>query len=116
MPTTFARDDSGFTAIVQKFEPGKFVLEVNSAASGFYVLTQNNYPRWQLTVDGKEEKIFTANKTFIGFGLPAGRHTVVLNYQASDLIIAFCISMLTLLLLVWFVSKRKKLAGVAIPL
>jgi hypothetical protein len=94
------------TIEVKKFDPLHWEIEVQCDQPGFYCLFQNNYPRWQLSIDGEKQKIERSNISFIGFKVPAGKHLVSLHYKTSDLAIAFFISIscLVIVLLLLFVK------------
>lgn len=98
---------SNFTSSVKRFTPGEWILEIESPSNGFYTLFQNHYPRWKLKIDGKEEKLFKSDISFLGFQVPAGKHVVQLSYASLDLKIAFIISCLTLItILVLFLIRN----------
>ena len=85
-------------AEVEKFTPNKWQIRISSSTAGYYVLFQNDYPRWQLQIDDEVKKIDRANVSFMGFSVPAGEHEIRLTYRSTDLKIAFYISLATLLL------------------
>jgi hypothetical protein len=101
---------STYSVKVKKFTPLNWELDVQCNEPGFYSLFQNNYPRWQLWIDGKKEKVERCNVSFIGFKLPAGKHSVLLKYKTSDLAIAFVVSVTTLatILLLLFLKSTSK--------
>jgi hypothetical protein len=94
------------TIEIKTFNPLHWEIEVQCDQPGFYCLFQNNYPRWQLSIDGEKQKIERSNISFIGFKVPAGKHLVSLHYKTSDLAIAFFISIgcLVIVLLLLFVK------------
>jgi hypothetical protein len=98
-----------YTVSVKKFSPQEWEMEVESEQDGFYCLFQNDYPRWQLFVDGKKRAIERCNISFIGFTLPQGKHLVRLQYRTSDLRIAWLsgIAALVVLLLLVFFQRPK---------
>lgn len=80
------------TIEVKKFDPLHWEIEVQCDQPGFYCLFQNDYPSWQISIDGKRQKIERANISFIGFKLPAGKHSVSIAYKTFDLAFAFFVS------------------------
>lgn len=102
---------SNYAFKINKFTPLHWQLEVQCEQPGYYCLFQNYYPRWQLFVDGKKGKVEKCNVSFIGFKLPAGKHTVSLQYKTFDLAFAFFIStsVLVIILLLLFWKKPSRL-------
>ena len=100
---------SHYTAIMKKFMPLEWLINVRSDKPGFYCIFQNYYPRWELLVDGRKEVITRCNISFMGFSLPAGDHSVVFKYRVFDLKVAFVISFCTLLsiLVLLFATKAR---------
>ncbi|MGV3528393.1 MAG: hypothetical protein ACO1OO_05805 [Flavisolibacter sp.] len=96
---------------IEKFTPNEWQISISSSTTGYYALFQNDYPRWQLQIDGEEKKIDRANVSFMGFAVPAGQHEIKLSYRSTDLRIAFYVSLATLLLsllIVAFYEKRSR--------
>ena len=81
---------------MRSFKPNHFEGTIHSEEDGFFVLLQSYYPRWQLTVDGKDTPIEVVNTSFMGFRIPKGDHHFALHYQSGDLKVAFIISLLGL--------------------
>lgn len=110
LPPDFS-NTANYSDSLKQYSPLNWQLEVECNRPGFYCLFQNDYPRWQLLVDGKNQKIEGCNISFIGFRLPAGRHIVSLHYKTSDLAIAFFVSatcLIILLLLLILKPSQKK--------
>jgi uncharacterized membrane protein YfhO len=88
-------NNAAYTAAVKEFSPLKFEFEIESTKPGYYCLFQNIYPRWQLQVNGIEQKPDICNVSFMGFNLPAGSNQVVLKYKTDDIRISFYISIIS---------------------
>jgi hypothetical protein len=101
-------NNTACTTLVTKFTPLNWQMEIVCAQDGFYCLFQNYYPRWKLWIDGKKQNIEKCNISFIGFALPAGKHSVTLQYKTSDLLIAFFISVATLLVMLSLLLIKRK--------
>ncbi len=95
------------------FTPNAFHLTCNGADSTFLVLSQNRYPFWQASIDGKKIPIVTANSSFMGVAVPAGKHTLHFDFKANHILIAFIINLITILLLSIFLAlviKKRRMA------
>jgi hypothetical protein len=91
------------THIIQ-YSANKVVCMTECMYAGFLVLADNWHPDWQVSVDGKKEKLYIANYTFRAVYVPAGKHAVIFAYVSPHfnsgriitlvalfLSIAFCI-------------------------
>ena len=77
---------------VRKFYPNEFHFTISCSDPGFFCFFQNYYPRWDLLIDGKKNKIEKCNISFIGFMLNSGSHEVLFKYKKNDLLICFYIN------------------------
>jgi hypothetical protein len=57
-------------------------LSVESARPAFLVTSETHYPGWRAYVDGRPQPIYYTNVAFRGFPVPAGRHQVVMRFEA----------------------------------
>ena len=48
------------------------------------VVSENYYPGWKATVDGKSVRIGRADYTFIGVELPQGARSIELNFTSAS--------------------------------
>ncbi len=69
-------------------------IRTESDADGFVVFTDNYYPGWSASVDGKNEKVYRADYTFKAVFVPKGTHTVIFQYMPPSLIIGTMISLI----------------------
>jgi hypothetical protein len=99
--------NSDYTVSVRKFTPLNWEMSVESNQQGFYCLFQNDYPRWRLFIDGKPESVERCNIAFIGFRLLPGKHLVSLQYKTADLALAFFVSLISLLVILFLLIMRK---------
>ncbi len=72
------------TTKVSHYEPGKVRIDLSAPApdGASLVVSENYYPGWKATVDGKPAPIGRADYTFIGVELPAGARTVALDFTS----------------------------------
>ncbi|WP_205513325.1 YfhO family protein [Longitalea arenae] len=105
---------NSITFSLSGFTPNSFHFTCNATANSFLVLCQNRYPFWRATIDGKTTPIITVNSSFMGIAVPAGKHTLHFDFKANHILIAYIISLTTMLLfLITLVLqiKRGSLSG-----
>jgi hypothetical protein len=75
----------GFGVSVDRYESGAIDLTLQGAApeGSALVVSENFYPGWTATVDGKPAAIGRADFTLIGVGLPAGARKVELRFASA---------------------------------
>ncbi|MFT3910681.1 MAG: YfhO family protein [Ferruginibacter sp.] len=87
---------------IHSFSANNIKATVETKTGGMLVYLQNNYPGWQVYVDNKIKSISTVNITFIGTYVEPGVHEVVFKYKPSKVIIAWYISVTSLVIvLLW---------------
>ena len=64
-----------------KFGPGDLTVTVSNSNDSFLVFLQNNYPCWEIWVNGKKEHHMTVFKTFIGLPLKKGNHEIRFKFN-----------------------------------
>lgn len=67
-------------AAITAYGLNSVVVSTASPTDGFVLLTDNYYPGWRATVDGKPSEIYRADWTFRAVWVPKGEHTVVFTY------------------------------------
>jgi hypothetical protein len=72
-------------ANVTRYEPGHITVQLDKPAPGGSALmvSENYYPGWEASVDGKPATIGRADFTLIGVELPAGARNIDLTYASS---------------------------------
>jgi len=46
------------------------------------VTSETHYPGWRAYVDGRPQPIYYTNVAFRGFPVPAGRHQILMRFEA----------------------------------
>ena len=64
------------TAKIVSYTDSQIEILSNNNGNGFLVISDINYPMWRVTIDGKQEKIYTTNYLFRGVRVPKGTHTI----------------------------------------
>jgi hypothetical protein len=69
---------------VTRYEPGHITLDLDrpAPAGAALLVSENYYPGWHATVDGKAAAIGRADYTLIGVALPAGARHVDLTFAS----------------------------------
>jgi len=102
---------------VRHYEPGKVQIDLSAPApqGSSLVVSENYYPGWKATVDGKAARIGRADYTLIGVELPQGARSIELlftspSYERGKTItwLAIAIGILMLGVGVW--RDRRRLA------
>ena len=84
------------TAQVVGESPNHLELTTRSASTGLLVLSEADYPGWQVKVDGQPAQVLRADTALRAVCLPAGSHTVRFEFAPRDLVIGAVISCLAL--------------------
>jgi len=102
---------------VRHYEPGKVQIDLSAPApqGSSLVVSENYYPGWIATVDGKPARIGRADYTMIGVELPPGARNVELNftsptYEKGKMITWVAIAIGLLMLGAGFWRDRRRLA------
>lgn len=65
---------------MKNYEPNQLTYEVESAKGGVLVFSENYYPEWTATVDGKEVPVGRVNYILRAIQVQPGKHQVVLSF------------------------------------
>lgn len=65
---------------MKTYEPNQLTYEVESAKGGVLVFSENYYPEWTATVDGKEVPVGRVNYILRAIQVKPGKHQVVLSF------------------------------------
>ncbi|MBB29392.1 MAG: hypothetical protein CME25_10890 [Gemmatimonadetes bacterium] len=85
--------------------PGRVICTVSTPTNQMLVFSENFYPGWQATLDGKPSDIYRADYALMAVPVPAGEHTIEIffmppSYETASLIsfgsLSGCIGMLLL--------------------
>jgi len=74
------------TTSVRHYEPGKVQIDLSAPApqGSSLVVSENYFPGWTATVDGKAARIGRADYTLIGVELPQGARAIELNFTSPS--------------------------------
>jgi hypothetical protein len=70
------------TAAVTRYDPGHIAMQLagSAPAGSALIVSENWYPGWSATVDGRPVATVRANHNLIGIPLPAGARSVQLDF------------------------------------
>ena len=108
--------DSAASVKLLSYSPNKLSYEAQSQKGGVVVFSEIYYPGWKATIDGKEAQIGRANYVLRAMNVPAGKHTIEMEFDPQSIHttetiawIAFGILLLGMVAgLVVFLKKNKK--------
>lgn len=95
---------------IQKYAPDEIILKTNTAADMLLFISDNYFPGWRVSVDGKHDKIYRANYSFRALPVKKGEHKVVFWYKPASFDLGLKISVMSLfalILIAAFVHLRK---------
>jgi hypothetical protein len=104
------------TTTVRRYEPGRVEIDLSAPAprGAALIVSENYYPGWRATVDGKPGRIGRADLSLIGVELPEGARRVELEftsptYQKGKTITWIAILIGTIALAAGFWRDRRRL-------
>ncbi|MCP4576048.1 MAG: YfhO family protein [Deltaproteobacteria bacterium] len=99
------------TCKITRYQNNEIRLIANLDAPGFLVMSEINYPGWQVYVDGKRKKIFTGNYLFRTVPLLKGHHEIHFIFKPRSFKIGAFISVAALfgaMVLILFPFRKRK--------
>ena len=99
-PVTALPERLPISTTTSEFGPGRatVALSAPAPAGSALVVSENFYPGWQATVDGKPATAYRADYNLIGVPLPAGARSIVLAYQDPAIAVGRTITLVALAL------------------
>jgi Bacterial membrane protein YfhO len=94
----------GITAAATRYDPGHITVQLSAPApaGATLVVSENQYPGWSATVDGKPGVVARADFTLIGVPLAAGSRTIDLQFHDPAFVPGVWITFLVAgLMLIW---------------
>ncbi|HSW97080.1 MAG TPA: YfhO family protein [Candidatus Saccharimonadales bacterium] len=105
---TFSPHPSAITPVtISKYAANDIEIKTTTKRAGLLFLSDNFYPGWQATIDGKSTPIMLADYSFRAVQVPEGKHIVHFSYRPTSFYLGALISFVSLLLL-GFVAKKYK--------
>ena len=98
---------------ITKYEPNQLTYEVECQKGGVVVFSENYYPGWTATVDGKDVDVARVNYILRAINVAPGKHTVQLSFfpttvDTTERIAYASYAILLAVIVVLVVLRRKK--------
>lgn len=100
---------------MKTYEPNQLTYKVESAKGGVLVFSENYYPEWTATVDGKEVPVGRVNYILRAIQVKPGKHQVVLSFFPKSVdrtetaaYIAFALLVICILLGIGLEIRQRK--------
>jgi hypothetical protein len=87
------------TVTITSYRRNSVELEAVVDQPAWLVLTDQDYPGWSVTVDGRLEKVYTAYYLFRAVHLTSGRHRVIFSFLPASMLPSGAVSGATILLI-----------------
>ena len=99
-PVTALPSPLPITTSTSGYAPGhaRIALSAPAPAGSALVVSENFYPGWRATVDGRDVSLYRADYNLIGVPLPAGSRTVELTFRDPALAVGRSITLVAVLL------------------
>jgi len=101
---------------VLRYEPGAIRVAVDASVPSLLVASENYYPGWQAWVDNAPAEIHQTDISFRGVFMPAGHHTLRMEFHPIVLPISLAISFLTAIALAIIATPSSYYRPVSDPL
>ncbi len=98
------------TAAIETMQNGYWRIRTNSDTSALLILSETDYPGWQVTVDGQPAQNLTAYTAVRAVCVPAGEHLVEWTFRPTIYAVGGLITVVSLLLVgtaVWFEARKR---------
>ena len=90
--------------------PSRVSVSVNMACPGLAVVSDNWFPGWVATVDGKPARIWKVDTSFRGVAAGSGRHRIEMNYRPGSVYLGVACALAGLILTAFLVRRKEEAA------
>ena len=80
---TYLSNEAPIATLIS-YDLNRVVISTVSPVDGFVLLTDNYYPGWTATIDGKSTEIYRADYTLRAVAVAKGNHTVIFLYSPES--------------------------------
>jgi hypothetical protein len=102
------------TAVIAAYDAGRIDVKVTTDKPGILLLSEIWYPSWQVTIDGAPAKLLRADYSLRGVAVPAGTHTVTMEFRSSAFRTGMWVSLVTFIVAIGGIvltGLRRRSAG-----
>jgi len=108
--------DSLATVTLTDYQPNALTYETENSSDGVVVFSEIYYPKgWQVSIDGQPASLARADYVLRALYVPAGHHTIQMNFEPKSIritdtiaYIGYGLLLLGLIALVWAEKKKLK--------
>ncbi len=100
--------DNPGSAAVSRRANGHWEIQTQSDVSSLLIVSETDYPGWQVTIDGETAEPLTAYTTIRAVCVPAGEHTVVWQFMPPVYLWGGLLTLLGLILVATAVFKLRR--------
>ena len=96
---------------IMEADNGSMTISVDTSATKYLVINEYDDGNWVAQIDGKQSTIYKGNGVFRAVEVPAGKHTITLEYypkQTYRFLIVMGLGTLILLVVVVFCKKENE--------
>jgi len=100
---------AGGEAAITQETPERITMRLSTTGPGYAVLADAYAPGWRATLDDRPVPILRADGLFRAVALPAGEHTVVMEYRPADVVAGLVLGFVGVLLVTLYgVAARSR--------
>jgi hypothetical protein len=103
-----ARANGEAVVKVASYQAQRMTLEVDARQPALVATSMTAWPGWKLTVDGVRTALVPYNHAFLGFRVPAGRHTAVLRYMPDGFVAGSVITLVSLAASLYLLARARR--------
>ncbi len=103
-----ARSNGEASVKIASYETQRMTLEIDARQPALVATSMTAWPGWKLTVDGARAALVSYNHAFLGFRVPAGRHTAVLRYMPDGFIAGSVITLVSLAAALYLLARGRR--------
>lgn len=100
---------------IVEYRSSHVAIEADMKCTGMLVLSDNEYPGWRATVDGRAAEILPAYLSMRGVVVPPGRHRIEMDYRPLSVYLGAAFTALGLIAAAVLRSREGRRAGRAGP-
>lgn len=94
------------SALITKYQANQVTIETVTQHPTILLLTDTDYPGWEVEVDNEKKKIIKAFGIYRAVEMPAGKHQVQFRYQPKSFAVGLKLTLFSLILIVSLWVKK----------